>query len=114
MSAAAMGHATSIKHFYASDKISITMTASRFVEGLVWMVDKDGIPLRYFSSASSQKLLGEMAAKLKVSLDRNRIRDYVITASQNFQDKTKKKTVRTNSCTSNLTGPREFGLTSSA
>jgi hypothetical protein len=55
------------------------------------MVDKDGIPLRYFSSASSQKLLGEMAAKLKVSLDRNRIRDYVITASQNFQDKTKKK-----------------------
>ncbi len=91
MSAAATGRTTSIKHFFASDKIYITMTTSSFLEGLVWMVAKDDIPLRYFSSASSQKLLREMAAKLKVSLDRNRIRDYVITASQNFQDKTKKR-----------------------
>jgi hypothetical protein len=88
------------------------MTASSFVEGLVWMVAKDGIPLRYFSSASSQKLLGEMAAKLKVSLDRNRIRDYVITASQNLKTKLK-KTLRTNSCTSNLTVLQEFGPTTS-
>jgi hypothetical protein len=85
-----MGRTTSIKHFYASDKISITMTTSSFVGGLVWMVAKDGIPPRYFSSASSQKLLEEMAAKLKVSLDQNRIRDYVITASQNLKTKLKK------------------------
>ncbi len=64
MSAATTGGTTSIKHFYASNKISIVMTASSFVEGLVWMVAKDGIPRRYFSSASSQKLLGELAAKL--------------------------------------------------
>jgi hypothetical protein len=90
MSAAATGGTTSIKHFYASDKISITMTAGSSVEGLVWMVAKDGIPLRYFSSASRQKLLGEMAAKLKVSIDWNRIRDYLITASQNLKTKLKK------------------------
>ncbi len=57
---------------------------------MVWMVAEDGIPLRYFSSASRQKLLGEMAAKLKVSIDWNRIRDYLITASQNLKTKLKK------------------------
>jgi hypothetical protein len=38
--------------FYPSDKVTVTMTAQTFVDGLVSMVADDGIPLRFFGSSA--------------------------------------------------------------
>jgi hypothetical protein len=85
------GRQTSLKNFYASDKITLTMTAESFVDGIVWMVAKDGVPLRHFGQGGSRRLLGEMAQKVGVSLERNRVRDYVISAYMQLKQSVKEE-----------------------
>lgn len=65
------------------------MTADKFKESIVEMVAFEGIALRFFSTPASKKLLGEMAAKLGVSLARDRVRSYVIAAAEQLQLKIK-------------------------
>ena len=84
-----LGRQTSVVQFFQAEQITIKMTKARFVDGIVTMVAKDGIPLRFFSSEGSKQLLGEMAKKVGVSLDRNRVRDYVINAAEELKTKVK-------------------------
>lgn len=65
------------------------MTADKFKESIVEMVAFEGIALRFFSTPASKKLLSEMAAKLGVSLARDRVRSYVIAAAEQLQLKIK-------------------------
>ena len=74
-----------LDHFYKSDKITVSMTAEQFKEGLVELVAKEGVPLSKFDTSASKKLLGEMAAKVGVSLDRDRVKDYVLEAAEKLK-----------------------------
>jgi len=76
-----------VKRYFVTDKVTVTMTTEVFMEHLVNAVVKDGAPIRFFSSASSKGLLGEMAKKLGISLKRDRVTHYVISAA----DKHKKE-----------------------
>lgn len=49
-SGATSGRQLSMTQFYTTDKITITMTKESFVDGLVSMVAKEGIALRFFST----------------------------------------------------------------
>jgi hypothetical protein len=48
------GRQLSMNQFYSSDKITISMTKESFVDGIVTMVAKEGIPLRFFSTHGSK------------------------------------------------------------
>ena len=54
------------------------MTKEKFTSSIIEMVVKNSVPLRFFSLPAFQKLNGEMAKQLQVSLDRNSIRSLVI------------------------------------
>jgi hypothetical protein len=73
---------TNLKHFYMSDKLTLTMKSEVFVDLLVRMVYKEGVALNFFSSDTCKLLLGELARKLGVSLDRNKVTEYVISAAE--------------------------------
>ena len=80
-----------MSNYFASNKISITMTKEELIDGIEWMVAKDGTPLRFFKQEGSRRLLGEMAEKVGVSLDRNRVRDCVNVAAEKLKQSVKKE-----------------------
>lgn len=81
---------TSVKGFFPSDKVTVTMTRETFIESLVEMVVHNGIPFRFFSEPACKKNMGEMARKLNVSLDREQVKQYVMDAADRLKTEMKK------------------------
>ncbi len=78
-------HQTSVTQFFESEEITIPMTAAKMVKGVVMSVARDGIPMRYFKEARGTTLMGDMAKRVGISLDRSRIRSYVINAAETMK-----------------------------
>ncbi|XP_023222406.1 uncharacterized protein LOC111623902 [Centruroides sculpturatus] len=69
---------TQVCKFFASDKVTVTMTGAKFKNLIIEMVVQDSVPLIFFSRPAFLGLNGEMARKLGVSLDRENIRRLII------------------------------------
>jgi hypothetical protein len=82
---------TSVTQFFESEEITIPMTAAKLKKGIVISVARDGISLRYFKELGGTTLLGDMAKRLGVSLDRSRVRSYVIDAAETMKLKIKEE-----------------------
>jgi hypothetical protein len=82
---------TSVTQFFESEEITIPMTAAKMIKGIVISVARDGIPLRYFKELGGTTLMGDMAKRVGVSLDRSRIRSYVINAAEKMKLKIKEE-----------------------
>jgi hypothetical protein len=82
------------KSFFVSDKVTVTMTPKTFTESLVEMVVKEGIPIRFFSSAACKKNMREMARRLHVSLDREKVVQYVLDEANRLKTDLKKRILR--------------------
>ena len=70
-----------ITNFFASKVIQVHMTAEQFKLNIIDLVAGGGTPLSFFASDGMKGMIGEMAAKLGVSLDRSSVRDLVIGAA---------------------------------
>jgi hypothetical protein len=79
-----------VKGFFVSDKVTVTMTPETFTQSLVDMVVQEGIAIRFFSSAACKKNMGEMARRLHVSLDREKVVQYVLDAANRLKTDIKK------------------------
>ena len=85
-SSAAAPRQTSLSAFYQSDKVTISMTPAIFKDFIVKMVVKEGVNIRLFSSNSYRQSNGELAKKLGVSLDRDKVRQYVLSAAASLKE----------------------------
>ncbi|XP_073521308.1 protein MIS12 homolog isoform X1 [Phyllobates terribilis] len=81
---------TSVRRYFVSDKVTVTMTADVFKRQLIELVVKDGVPLSLFARPAFTALNGEMARKLGVSLERESIRKLVIEEALNQKEDLKK------------------------
>lgn len=77
-----MGQMSPLTSFFASNKVTVTMTSDRFKKHIIEMVVKNSIPLSFFSKPAFLGMNGEMAQKLQVSLERDSIRRIVIEESE--------------------------------
>jgi hypothetical protein len=66
----------------APEKILVKHNMESFKAALVEMAVENAFSLRVFSLKGFKRLVGDMAEKLQVSLDRNQIRSYVILAAK--------------------------------
>jgi hypothetical protein len=66
----------------AQEKIFVKHNMESFKAALVEMAVENAFSLRVFSLKGFKRLVGDMAEKLQVSLDRNQIRSYVILAAK--------------------------------
>ena len=66
----------------APEKILVKHNMESFKAALVEMAVENAFSLRVFSLKGFKRLVGDMAEKLHVSLDRNQIRSYVILAAK--------------------------------
>jgi hypothetical protein len=81
----------SIKQFYQSEKVAVTMTTASFKDALVKMVVKEGIAIRFFTSDAFKLMNGEMAEKLGVSLSAESIKRYVMVTAKTLKEKIKQQ-----------------------
>jgi hypothetical protein len=58
------------------------MTSEILIDGLVRLVVKEGTAIRLFSTPSFTQIMGEMAKKVGVSLEREKITQYVLSAAE--------------------------------
>ena len=65
------------------------MTRETFIESLVEMVVNDAVAFKVFSGPGYKKSNGEMARKLNVSLDREKVSQYVIAAADKLKTELK-------------------------
>lgn len=72
------GRQTDLTKFIKSDKITITMTAQTFQKSIIDLVVQNCLPLIMFSQPAFQNLIGEMARKFNIPLDRRNIRRIII------------------------------------
>lgn len=82
---------SSMTAFFQSNKVTITMTPAIFKDSIIRMIVKEGATIRLFSSESYRMSNGELAKKLGVSLDRDRVRQYVISAAEDLKDEIRKE-----------------------
>ena len=69
---------STIKSFYTSDKVTVRMTKDIMKDAIVRMVAKEGVAVRFFSSASYKQANGALASSVGVSLERDQVTEYVI------------------------------------
>ena len=62
--------------------VCVKMTKEQFKSGIVSMVVCESVPFRFFESKGFKAVSGVMAEKLGVSLNRDRVRDYVMELGQ--------------------------------
>ena len=55
------------------------------------MAVNNALSFRFFSSTSSKALIGELAEKLGVSLDKDAIRDFILANAKNVKEDIKKE-----------------------
>ena len=75
-----------MKSFFQSSKVTVSMTAEKFKKSIIEMVVKNSIPISFFSTPPFLAMNGEMASKLHVSLDRTNIRRLVIKHAKQKKD----------------------------
>jgi hypothetical protein len=66
----------------APEKVLVRHNMESFKAALVEIAVENGFSLRVFSMKGFKRLVGDLAEKLHVSLDRNQIRSYVIPAAK--------------------------------
>ncbi|ESO07052.1 hypothetical protein HELRODRAFT_184670 [Helobdella robusta] len=85
--------------YFTSSKVTITMDASTFQEGLVEMICLSMVPFTSFTLKNKgfQKIVGEMAKKLGVSMGHDAVRHLVITTADSSRMKLR-QTLREQLC----------------
>lgn len=81
----------SLTSFFVSDKVTISMTPDAFKRNIVKITVLNGISLRFFSRPEVLALIGELARKLGVALNRDNIRKLVIDEYESQKEQLKKK-----------------------
>lgn len=66
------------------------MTKEMLEESIVHSVAKNAVPIRYFSSPAYKLAVGELASKVGLSLHRDNVRKFVISAADKMKEKLKK------------------------
>lgn len=80
------GGQKTISSFYLSNKVTVTMTKETYIDCIVRQVVKEGAALRFFSSDSYKLGHGELAQKVGVSLERDAVTGYVLSAAEKLKD----------------------------
>ena len=71
--------------------IQVQMNAQQFKINLIDLIARGGLPISIFSSDEMKNMIGKMADKLKVSLDRDSLRTLVIGAAADKRDHIRKE-----------------------
>ena len=80
-----------IDRIFESTRVVVSHTKTSLKTAIVKAVVENALPFRVFSTESFQLLFGEMAEKLKVSLDKDQIRHYVIEAARMERERLQKE-----------------------
>ena len=81
----------SLSNFFISDKVTVTMTPDEFKRNIVRIIALNGISLRFFSRPEVSALIGELARKLSVSLDKENIKKIVFAEFEREKEELKRK-----------------------
>ena len=85
--ASASAQKMTISSYYVSTKVTVSMTKDTYIDAIVKMVVREGVALRFFSSESYKLGHGELAQKVGVSLNRDAVTGYVISAAETMKDR---------------------------
>ena len=79
----------SLTKFFQSEEISVSMTKKKFKRHLIQLVVDNGVALNLLSSPAFVGLNGEMAEKLRVSLQSHSIRNMILYEAEKQKKKLK-------------------------
>lgn len=80
-----------VNTFFVPEKVLVKHNMETFKAALVEMAVDNAFSLRVFSTKGFKSLVGDMAEKLHVSLDRDQIRSYVILAAKAEKERLKEE-----------------------
>ena len=82
---------SSLTSFFISDKVTLSMTPDAFKKNIVKITVLNDISLRFFSKPELLALVGKLARKLGVVLNRDNIKKLIIEEYKNQKEQIKKK-----------------------
>ena len=77
---------SSLTSFFVSDKVTLSMTPDEFKKNIVKITVLNGISLRFFSKPEVLALIGELARKLGVALNRDNRKKLIIEEYENQKE----------------------------
>ena len=81
----------SLTSFFVSDKVTLSMIPDVFKKNIVKITVLNGISLKFFSKPEMLALIGELARKLGVALNRDNVKKLIIEEYKNQEEQIKNK-----------------------